>query len=297
MNHVIKLFAALLLAPLATLQSPGAPNPQHRPGLLYERFGNTDLTRSFGTRYAPNLDAMDNENNDYGLRFTGFLAAPIAGEYFFRVEADTGARLILGSKTVIDGWAPTGARAGKAALTNRLTLFTVEYFFDNRSGGKKAALRLFWTPPGGSERPVPASAYSHTPPPPPPPPAPEAMAAALIKIQGDDQGRLDLKLPDGGLKPAVGTHNVQIFRSTRSRPDLADGEGWTFAHHQDLACWKGRLYVAWGRAPVGSDGSLAGLRREERGARWFGRPVGDAGRVPRGRTGHPPRAAHQDALT
>lgn len=142
---------------------------ERRPGLIYERFGNTDLTRSFGTRYAPDLDAMDNENNDYGLRFTGFLAAPTAGEYAFRVEADTGVRLILGGKTVIGGWAPEGARTGKAALTkDRPTSFTVEYFFDNRNGGKKAALRLFWTPPGGGETRVPASAYSHMPPPTPP---------------------------------------------------------------------------------------------------------------------------------
>jgi hypothetical protein len=233
------------------------PNPlERRPGLLYERFGNTDLTRSFGTRYAPDLDAMDNVNNDYALRFTGFLATPIDGEYAFRVEADTGVRLILGGKTVIDGWAPDGDRAGKASLTkDRPTSFKVEYFFDNRNGGKKAALRLFWTPPGGGETPVPASAYSHTPPPPPRPPAPEVMAAALIKIQGDEQARLDLKLPDGGLKPAVGIHNIQVFRSTRSRPDLADGEGWTFAHHQDLACWKGRLYAAWERAPIFEENS------------------------------------------
>jgi len=199
---------------------------------------------------------MDNANNDYGLRFTGFLAAQTDGEYAFRVEADTGVRLILGGKTVIDGWARDGARAGKAALTRDLpTSFTVEYFFDNRRGGKKAALRLFWTPPGGSEMPVPSSAYSHTPPPPPSPPAPEVLAAALIKIQGNEQGRLDLRLPDGGLKPAVGVHNIQVFRSTRNRPDLADGEGWTFAHHQDLACWKGRLYAAWERAPIFEENS------------------------------------------
>jgi hypothetical protein len=135
-----------------------------RPGLLYKRFGNTDLTRPFGTRHAPDLDAMDNENNDYALRFTGYLAVPTAGEYVFRVEADTGVRLLLGGKTVIDGWARDGARAGKAALTrDRPTSFTVEYFFDNRNGGKKAALRLFWTPPGGREEPVPAAAYTHRP--------------------------------------------------------------------------------------------------------------------------------------
>jgi len=53
--------------------------------------------------------------------------------------------------------------------------------------------------------------------PPLPPPA------ALIEVRGDEQRRLNLPLPDGGLKPVVGVHNVQVFRAGKGRPDLADG--------------------------------------------------------------------------
>jgi hypothetical protein len=66
-----------------------------------------------------------------------------------------------------------------------------------------------------------------------------------IRIDGPEQGRLDLNLPDGGLPPAVGVRNIEVFRATRTAPGRADGKGWTYNHHVDMACWKGRLYVSW----------------------------------------------------
>jgi len=75
-----------------------------------------------------------------------------------------------------------------------------------------------------------------------------AMAAPPdppIRIGGPEQSRLDFTLPDGGLPPVVGVRNIEVFRATRTAPGLADGQGWTYNHHVDMACWKGRLYVAW----------------------------------------------------
>jgi hypothetical protein len=68
---------------------------------------------------------------------------------------------------------------------------------------------------------------------------------ALIVVRGDEQRRINMQLPDGGLKPVVGVQNVQVFRACSGKPELADGDGWTYAHHQDLAVWKGRLYAVW----------------------------------------------------
>ncbi len=67
-------------------------------------------------------------------------------------------------------------------------------------------------PRGGQEVPVPASAYTYLSP--------------LIEVFGDEQRRINMQLPDGGLKPVVGVQNVQLFRSCSGRPDLADGDGW-----------------------------------------------------------------------
>jgi hypothetical protein len=56
---------------------------------------------------------------------------------------------------------------------------------------------------------------------------------------------LDDDAPDGALPPVIGVRNIQVFRSSRDVPEMCDGKGWTYNHHMDLACWRGRLYVAW----------------------------------------------------
>ena len=56
---------------------------------------------------------------------------------------------------------------------------------------------------------------------------------------------MNLTLPDGALPPVPGVLNIELLRTTRDEPQLADGDGWTYAHHMDLAEWRGRLYAAW----------------------------------------------------
>jgi hypothetical protein len=66
-----------------------------------------------------------------------------------------------------------------------------------------------------------------------------------IRVEGPEQAAIRPELPDGGLPPVFGVQSFQVFRACHDRPDLADGRGWTYNHHMDLACWKGRLYVGW----------------------------------------------------
>ncbi len=239
---------AVLMAGSAVLATdPVAGNaagqPKLQPGLAYERFGNPALERVAESGSVPDIAAMDKGDNDWGLRFSGLLAPGMDGEYAFRAEADTGVRVKIDGKLVIDGWAPDSARTGKATFAKAApSAIVVEYFFIRAKSGKKAELRLFWTPPGGKEAPVPATAYTYLPPPPSP-----------IQVQGDEQRRVNLQLPDGGLKPVVGVHNIQVLRASRNSPELADGNGWTYAHHQDLAVWRGRLYAAWAMTPKDED--------------------------------------------
>jgi len=66
-----------------------------------------------------------------------------------------------------------------------------------------------------------------------------------ILIAPGQQSRLNPALPDGGLPPALGVQNIEVFRASRDVPELTDGKGWTYNHHVDLARWKNRLYLAW----------------------------------------------------
>lgn len=64
-------------------------------------------------------------------------------------------------------------------------------------------------------------------------------------VLGEEQRRLDPMMSDGGLPPAIGTQSFGVFRATRGAPRLADGLGYTYHHHVDIACWRGKLYVGW----------------------------------------------------
>lgn len=66
-----------------------------------------------------------------------------------------------------------------------------------------------------------------------------------LVIEGPEQSRVNPELPDAGLPPAVGVQSFQVFRASRAVPELCDAKGWTYHHHVDMACWKGRLYVGW----------------------------------------------------
>jgi hypothetical protein len=51
--------------------------------------------------------------------------------------------------------------------------------------------------------------------------------------------------PDGNLIFSPDVQSMEIYRSNRKPSDFFGGRGYTYAHHMDLAAWKGRLYAAW----------------------------------------------------
>lgn len=50
---------------------------------------------------------------------------------------------------------------------------------------------------------------------------------------------------DGRLSPALGVHNIQVFRANRERPEKAEGMGWTYNHAPMLAYWNNRFYLEY----------------------------------------------------
>lgn len=48
---------------------------------------------------------------------------------------------------------------------------------------------------------------------------------------------------DGGLRPAIGVHNIQTMRAWREHPAEANGWGWTYNHQPMMAYWHGRFYL------------------------------------------------------
>jgi len=55
---------------------------------------------------------------------------------------------------------------------------------------------------------------------------------------------------DGGLRPVVGVHNIQVYRSNRTQPEHQDGLTHTYLHAPMLAYWRGKFYLDYLSAPV-----------------------------------------------
>jgi len=55
----------------------------------------------------------------------------------------------------------------------------------------------------------------------------------------------------GQLTPAVGVHNIQVFRANREHPEMAEGFGFTYNHQPMLAYWNNKFYLEYLSDPVG----------------------------------------------
>lgn len=55
----------------------------------------------------------------------------------------------------------------------------------------------------------------------------------------------------GQLAPAVGVHNIQVFRANREHPEWASGTNWTYNHQPMLVYWNNQFYLHFLSDPVG----------------------------------------------
>lgn len=74
-----------------------------------------------------------------------------------------------------------------------------------------------------------------------------ALAAPPLRYVGSETATT---APDGGLRPVVGVHNIQVYRSSRTKPTHVDGLKHTYLHQPVLAYWNGRFYLEYLSAPV-----------------------------------------------
>lgn len=95
-------------------------------------------------------------------------------------------------------------------------------------------------------------------------------------------------LLDGGLKPAIGVHNIQTMRASRSRGLEApmgttvcpakehvlypaeDSKGWTYNHQPMMAYWQGRFWMHYLSGPLGEHipSSITWMQTSTDGYQW-----------------------------
>lgn len=61
---------------------------------------------------------------------------------------------------------------------------------------------------------------------------------------------IDPDVHEGRLRYAVGVESRQTLRVNRTKPELADGFGWTYNHASNLAYWEGKFYQQYLSNPV-----------------------------------------------
>ncbi|MBQ6245647.1 MAG: hypothetical protein IJK04_02185 [Kiritimatiellae bacterium] len=103
---------------------------------------------------------LDSRFKDYfAARFSGSLWIETPGDYAFHLASDDGAALWIDGAAVILDDAPHSYRTRSATVALSAGLHDIVVGFYENTG--TAGLRLSWTPPGGSETVVPASAVLH----------------------------------------------------------------------------------------------------------------------------------------
>lgn len=92
----------------------GAPADEEEPltGLAFVFFHDTDLQRPAAHGVEQQLNMELTGYNDCSKLWLGEVLSPVTGLLSSEAETDTGVRLYLDGKPVIDGWSRDGARAG-----------------------------------------------------------------------------------------------------------------------------------------------------------------------------------------
>jgi len=137
------------------------------PGLAYEVFegawsdlsgiGKATAVRA-GT--AATIDAaLRTRENDFGLRFQGYVDCPRDGVYTFATRSDDGSALRIGDVLVVDNDGLHGARDVSGQIALAAGRHRIEVLFFQKGGDIE--LDVTWEGPGVTPGPIPASALSH----------------------------------------------------------------------------------------------------------------------------------------
>jgi hypothetical protein len=111
-----------------------------------------------GTVKRIGIDVTDRGSN-FGLVFSGYLAAPASGEYTFYTSSDDGSALSIDGQKVVDNDGSHGMqeRHGKVTLSKGPHLVRVEYF----QGGGGKGLSIQWEGPAIEKAAIPADVLKH----------------------------------------------------------------------------------------------------------------------------------------
>jgi hypothetical protein len=155
----------------------------------------------------------------WSARWTGFIEAPLSGEYSFHTFSNDGVRLWVDDRLIVEDWTDHGEKEDVGRITlegGRRYPFRMEYFYN----GGQGVSRLWWTPPGGTKGPVPANAFRL--------PAGTGWGARGEYFRGADLRQAWFERDDGQIDVAYGVRppvaSASASSATELQVDLSPGE-------------------------------------------------------------------------
>ena len=136
-----------------------------KKGLAFEYFeGRFDKLPDFsalkakktGTVPRPEISAAKDED-DFALRFKGFIRIPRPGVYIFYVNSDDGTKLSVAGKEIVVNDGVHGLTEEKAEIALEAGWHPFELVYFQGRGG--LGLEIFWRGPGFEKIPIPAEAF------------------------------------------------------------------------------------------------------------------------------------------
>jgi hypothetical protein len=132
--------------------SSSAGYPLDNPFTSAPALTRTDSSINFS--WGLNSPAPSVNADNFSVKWTGTLKAPVTGVFTFILTGDDGVRLFLDGSKVIDGWNEQFTTAYTySVLLTAGQLYTIELHYFER--GHRAACYLSWTYPGQAEQTIP----------------------------------------------------------------------------------------------------------------------------------------------
>ena len=153
------------VTPEEIAQSPAVTIGDRRYGVAYrvyhgafERLPDLDTVTPVARGFANAIthDVPGARDDDYALRFDGFLEVPSDGAWTFVLSSDDGSRLMIAGRVVVDNDGQHEDRPARGSIRLAKGLHPIRVEFFERSGDQ--SLSLSWDGPDRDVEPVPATA-------------------------------------------------------------------------------------------------------------------------------------------
>lgn len=265
------------------------------PGLIGAWYRSQDMIRLSEPESISSLDQIWDDKNSHGNNWSGqwegYVTAPASGRIRFFAVSNRDVEVRLAGKEMLH--AREGLESDSAGIImKRGQSYPIHVIYKQKSGrsdpeSKNPFFRISWSMKGADKEPVPSDAlyytveqngrwryigenynvhFSYT----------ETFNYSLdpVRIKAPDLAYLDFSQSTGGLPMVPGVETYTICRTNREYPENAEGYGYTYQHHMDIAAWKGRLFTGWNTCKKDEDEwpSSELISTSEDGREWT-RPV------------------------